>query len=176
MIDWSKILDWFKQTANVYWGLVIYGFTYLFLPSQLRLAMSLDQPTAPKFWAGQALVFGSSMLLASELVNLWPIVKAKVLGKAVHKALLGKLQKLTPPERGVLKYFIDKKSRALDLNPFDSAVVSLKKLGILTSGRPFQSWVGTLANFHLDQAVWEEIQREPGQLKEHVPYEPPSLC
>jgi len=148
-------------------GMVLAGGA-LFLPATVHKKLGLsDWIDAYRGWIG--LVFAVCAVCAvltalSALIWVWRLVRVAWKTKQQRAVIVERLQKLTEPEKQILRYYVAKNTRSNSLRHQDGVVAGLAAIGVIY----LASRTGTLTEgfaYNINDYAWTFIRENPGILQ-----------
>lgn len=161
-------MEWIKGIADVLKlgprylvaGMLLTGGA-LFLPAWIheRLGLS-DWVSAYKGWIGLVFAVCAVLTTLSALIWLWRLALIAWETKQKRDAIVDRLQKLTEPEKQILRYYFALNTRSNFLRHQDGVVAGLAAMGVIY----LASRTGTLTEgfaYNISDYAWKLIKENP---------------
>ncbi|KAB7765723.1 super-infection exclusion protein B [Xanthomonas sacchari] len=161
-------MEWIKGIADVlklgprylFAGMVLAGGA-LFLPTTVHKKLGLsDWIVAYRSWVGLVFAVCAVLTALSALLWLWRRLRLAWETKQERTAIVERLQKLTEPEKQILRYYFAKNTRSNFLRHQDGVVAGLAAIGVIY----LASRTGTLTEgfaYNISDYAWKIIREKP---------------
>lgn len=164
MGDWAtKALEVLKLSPRVLLALVAATAFLLFAPASVLTRIGLRSLVeAHRAWLGGGLVISGALFLSYVGQGVVDLVRGWIEATIEKRRLKARLRKLTPREKALLKFCVDRQSRSLMASLQDGDVLALQHEKIVYRS----SNVGHFDSFtfNVQPWAWDELAKDPSLL------------
>ena len=163
-VEWTKVLGWLKPKPSHLFACVLVTALLLFGPDTLLGYLSL-QPLVQLYrpWLGVGLLLCAALLVSQGLAWVFTNPASAVNDWWMVWRLQGRLRDLSPPEKEVLRKYVDQQTTTLTFPLNDGVISDLVGKGILRQASNV-SYSFSFA-YNLQPWAWRYLRRNPHVLR-----------
>ncbi|WP_254510387.1 super-infection exclusion protein B [Anatilimnocola floriformis] len=166
--DWTSVLEWLKRPFFAFVAAIVLG-------AMLLSTEILDWLGLGSFrWIVAILfVLASCIFLSQVLAVIWKTIATvgAAIGSWLERRTVAKnhrkrLHQLTDDEKLILKGYVDRKTRAQNLDRFDGVVICLEDAGVIYRGSNSTLVYGPTIRFPyvITDFAWDYLNKHPDML------------
>jgi hypothetical protein len=156
--EWAKLADWLKLKPSLLVGVALASGFAVLAPATWLARLGLDSLVSEhRGWFGGALLVSVAVLLALSAAWLFGSAASPLVEWWQTKRLSGFLKTLSPPEKALLKKYLDQQTTTLYFSITDGVVNGLVQKRILWRAASLSAGFTDFA-FNIQPWAWDYLK------------------